>query len=250
MNFKKLILMILFSQIISFHIQVPVAAQELKEVVKNYIKSTWGDTDLESIKSLRIYGYAINEDGSPDYYFLQVLKIPNLIKIEYSTDPNGKGYTIAYDGEIGWDLNGNDDTAVAAKLSQERSRALYSSSWIVEPFIQPERIGAEVELTGKIKFAGDESFELIVTLKGGEKKVYFIDSKKYRLIGSADLTIENSERKYSGFTYHKDYKMVNGIYFSFLAEQRFTNGKTTGIKTLRVDVNPKISDSYFKMPIR
>lgn len=248
MKLTKLILMIMFSQIILFHTPTPLAAQQLEEVVKNYITSTWGDTDLESIKSIRISGYAINESGGPAYYFTQVLKVPNMIKIEYSTAPKGKGYTTAYDGETGWELNGGDDTAVAAKLSDERSRELYSSSWIVEPFIQAEKIGAEVELAGMKLIKGYESFELIVTLEGGVKKVYFIDSIKYRLIGSADITVENSENRYSGFTYHKDYKVVNGINFSFLSEQKLANGKTIGFKTLRVEVNPKISDSYFKMP--
>ena len=248
MKFNKGFLLTILIQLLLVYNPLPVVAQDLEEVVKRYTKSIWGNTELDSIRSLRTFGIVQNENGAPDYYFLQEMKIPSMIKNEYFTVPNGKRYTIAYDGEVGWELEANKDSVSAVRLSQERSKHLSSHITIIEPFIQPERIGAAVMSTGKQNFYGNESLELVVKLRDGTMKGFYIDPKEYRLLGTANITIENSQKKYSNIYHLKDYKKVEGIYFSFLTEQTLSDGKTNTIKILRIEVNPEFSDNHFKMP--
>ena len=248
MKFKKEILLFLLIQSLLVSNSVPLVAQDLEEVVKRYTKSIWGNTELDSIRSLRTFGVVQNENGTPDFYFLQEMKPPDMIKNQYFVVPNAEGYTIAFDGEVGWERNTYKDSISTVRLSQERSKELSSNISIIESFIQPEKIGAEVELTGIRKSAGNESFELIVTLENGEKKVFFIDSKEYRLKASSDLTDDNSNKKYSNTIFYKEYRMVDGIYFPFLIKQVRPNGKARIINILRIEINPKFSDNHFKMP--
>ena len=89
MKFKKEILLFILIQSVLVSNPFPLIAQELDEVVKKYTESIWGDTDLDSIHSLLTYGYALNENGNPDHYILQELKMPNLMKTTYFWEQNG-----------------------------------------------------------------------------------------------------------------------------------------------------------------
>lgn len=248
MKFKKEILLFLLIQSVLVSNPFPVVAQELDEVIKKYTEATWGDTELDSIHSIRTFSYFFDEQGIPKSYVLQEIKLPNKIKLEYFTDPNDNGYTIAYDGEIGWELSASNNYTSPVKLSNERSIDLSSEIAIIEPFLKPERIGAEVKLNGKKKFIGTTSHELIVTLKDGTMNGYYIDPEDYRLIGTADILIEDSRMNYSDLYHYKDYRMVDGINFSFVTKQVRPNGKTTIINILRIEVNPEFSKNHFKMP--
>lgn len=248
MKTKKEILLFLLVQPLLISNPYPLVAQGLEEVIKKYTDSIWGDTELDSVKSLRTFSYFFDEQGNPKSYVLKEIKIPNLIKIEYFSDHKNKGYTIAYDGEIGWELSASNNYTSPVKLSNERSIDLSSEITIIEPFLQPEKIGAEVKLNGKKKFIGTKSHELIVTLKDGTISGYYIDSEDYRLIGTADIMIEDSRMNYSELYYFKDFRMVDGINFSFLIEQKQSNVTTNAIKIIRIEVNPKFSENHFKMP--
>ena len=248
MKFKKEIFLIMIIKLLLVYNPVHVVAQELDEVIERYTKSIYGNTELDSIRSLRTFGFIQNDYVKPDYYFLQELKLPDMIKTEYFVVPNGKGYTIAYDGEVGWELDAHQDSVSAVKLSQERTKILSKDAWIIEPFIQPEKIGAEVELTGKWKTDLEEYFQIIVTFRNGEKTRYTIDSKEDRLFASSDLTNDKSDKKYTNFSFFYDYRMIDGIYFPFLRKQDQPNGKVTNIRIVRIEVNPKFSENHFKMP--
>ena len=248
MKIKKEILLFLFIQSLLVSNSVPLVAQDLEEVVKRYTKSIWGNTELDSIRSLRAFGVVQNENGTPDFYFLQEMKPPDMIKNEYFVVPNAEGYTIAFDGEVGWERNTYKDSISTLRLSQERSKDLSRNISIIESFIQPDRIGAEAELTGKRITAFGEYFDIIVTFGNGEKTIYTLDSKEYRLLVSSDLTNDNSNKKYSNTIFYKEYRMVDGIYFPFLIKQVRPNGKARIINILRIEVNPKFIDNHFKMP--
>ena len=247
MKFNKKILLFILIQSALVANPFPLVAQELDEVVQRYIKSTWGETDINSIKSLRTFGFVQNEDGTPDFYIMQELKMPNLIKTTYFSEPNGLGLTVAYNGEVGWKQNTNKDSVSTERLSQERIEILLKDYWIVEPFIQPEKIGAEAKLTGKMKTTLEEYFQIIVTFRNGEKTRYTIDSKEDRLFASSDLTNDNSDKKYTNFSFFYDYRIIDGIYFSFLRKQDLPNGKVERFKVLRIEVNPIFSDNHFRM---
>ena len=249
MKFNKGILQTILIQLLLVYNPLPLVAQELDEVIKRYTKSKYGNTELDSVRSLRMFGFIKNNYGQPDYYFVKEIMIPNLIKIEYFTDRKNKGYTIAYDGDIGWELNANHKYASATKLSQEELTVLLEKSIIILPFIQPEKSGTTVELFGNKKLFDDDNFQIGVKFKNGKTKRFFIDSNDYKLNHGGDTALQNSEIRYSSFTSYKDYRKVNGIFFSFLEEQIIkTKGKKTNIRTLRIEVNPEFKDSHFKMP--
>ena len=249
MKFKKEILIILLIHFLFCYNPVTVVAQELDEVVQRYIKSTWGDTELDSISSLRTFGFIKNNYGQPDYYFVKEIKIPNLIKIEYFTDYKNKGYTIAYDGDIGWELNTKNNHTSVSKLSQEELTALLEKSIIILPFVQPEKSGTAVELLRNKKLFDDDNFQIGVEFKDGKTKRFFIDSNDYKLNHSGDTALQNAEIRYSSFTSYKDYRKVEGIFFSFLQEQIInTKGKPNNTRNLRIELNPEFSDNHFRMP--
>ena len=247
MKFNNGILLTILIQLLLVYNPLHVVAQELDEIISKYTKSIWGNTKLDSIRSLRAFGVVQNENGTPDFYFLQEMKPPDMIKNEYFVVPNAEGYTIAFDGEVGWERNTYKDSISTVRLSQERSKDLSRNISIIESFIQPERIGAKVELIGKRKTASGEYFDIIVTFRNGEKTRSTIDSKEYRLFASSDLTNDNSNKKYSNTIFYKEYRMVDGIYFPFLIKQVRPNGKARIINILRIEINPKFSDNHFKM---
>ena len=180
---------------------------------------------------------------------MKEIKIPNLIKIEYFTDHKNKGYTIAYDGDIGWELNVKNNHTSVSKLSQEELTALLEKSIIILPFVQPEKSGTTVELLQNKKLLDNDNFQIGVKFKDEKTKRFFIDLNDYKLNHSGDTALQNAELRYLSFTSYKDYRKVEGIFFSFLEEQIInTKGKPNNTRTLRIEINPEFSENYFKMP--
>ena len=66
MKFNKGILLTILIQLLLVYNPLPVVAQELDEVIKKYIKSKYGNTELDSISSLRTFGFIKNNYGQPD----------------------------------------------------------------------------------------------------------------------------------------------------------------------------------------
>ena len=167
-------------------------------------------------------------------------------KMEFFNIPYIKNYAIVYSGEVSWERTKIEGSLEVVKLSEEKSRSGLSRLTIVEPFIQPERIGAKVELAGKKKFGGIDSFELIVTFEDGNTLSYYIDSKDFYLLGTSNIIDQSENIGY--FAYHKDYRTVGGIKFPFILEQKGPKGEEFDFRFIRIEVNPEILDSNFKMP--
>ena len=66
MKFNNGILLTILIQLLLVYNPLPVVAQELDEIISKYTKSIWGNTELDSIRSLRTFGIVQNENGAPD----------------------------------------------------------------------------------------------------------------------------------------------------------------------------------------
>ena len=249
MKFNNGILLTILIQLLLVYNPLPVVAQDLEEVVKRYTKSIWGNTELDSIRSLRTFGVVQNENGTPDFYFLQEMKPPDMIKNEYFVVPNAEGYTIAFDGEVGWERNTYKDSISTVRLSQERSKELSSNISIIEPFIRHKKNGVRVELIGKKKFGGGDNYLITVEFKDGKSKGYYIDSNGYQLNYSGDINSKSLELRFLKLTQYKNYRKVDGVFFPFLQKDIYNVfSKTRTFKILRIEVNPEFSENNFKMP--
>src|SRR5712671_5195051 len=143
---------------------LPLSAQTVDEIIAKHIAAQGGITKLKTLQSIRMTGDF--ETGGMQAGFIQVFKRPMKMRLDISVQ--GLTMTQAYDGEKGWQVipfTGKKDpepmTGDDLKNAQEQAD-------LDGPLMDYKKKGNTVELIGKEKIAGKDSYHLKVTLKNGD----------------------------------------------------------------------------------
>ena len=225
---------------------LPLSAQTVDEIIAKHIAALGGITKLKTLQSIRMTGDF--ETGGMQAGFTQVFKRPMKMRLDISVQ--GLTMTQAYDGEKGWQVvpfTGKKDpepmTGDDLKNAQEQAD-------LDGPLMDYKKKGNTVELIGKEKIAGKDSYHLKVTLKNGGVRHLYLDAVTF--LGqktSAKTMTRGTEVELESVL--SDYKEVDGLKFPFVIEQHQVGGEGPGQKIIfkKIEVNVPVDDSIFKMPV-
>jgi outer membrane lipoprotein-sorting protein len=226
-----------------FSLSLP--AQTVDEIIAKHIAALGGMTKLKAVQSIRMTGNF--ERGGMQAGFTQVFKRPMKMRLDISVQ--GLTMTQAYDGEQGWQVvpfTGQKDpepmTGDDLKNAQEQAD-------LDGPLMDYKKKGNTVELIGKEKIAGKDSYHLKVTLKNGDARHLYLDAVTF--LGQKTSTrtmVRGTEVEFESVL--TDYKEVDGLKFPFAIEQHQVGGEGPGQKIIfkNIEVNVPVDDSIFKMP--
>ena len=118
------------------------------------------------------------------------------------------------------------------------------------PLMDYKKKGNTVELIGKEKIAGKDSYNLKITLKNGDVRNLYLNA--VTLLGqktSAKTMTRGTEVELESIL--GDYREVDGLKFPFSIEQHQVGGEGPGQKIIfkKIEVNVPVDDSIFKMPV-
>jgi len=222
----------------------PAAAQTVDEVIAKSFEARGGLDKLKAIQSIRMTGKMT----------MGPMEMPMVIEwkrpANFRADVTAQGVLAvqAYDGTTAWGISPMG-TGQAERVPPEVAKQMADRADLVDgPLVDYEAKGHQVELLGKEKVEGKDAFKLKVTRKDGSVEYYFLDAESYLPVRvEGKQTVRGTEIEGEGTI--GDYKEVAG----FLWPHSIQNGakgrpEKQTITIEKIEINPTIDDSRFRMP--
>ena len=112
--------------------------------------------------------------------------------------------------------------------------------------------GNTVEVAGKENVNNTETYKLKVTRKNGNVEYHYLDTKTYLPVRvQAIAKVQGQDFKQE--TLNSNFKQVDGLTFPFTVEMKndaIPGGGSLMVTVTKIDVNPQIDDTLFKMPAK
>lgn len=221
------------------------SGQTVDALIKKHFDAHGGAHKLKAIRSTRVTG-KIQMQGINAPITL-ITKRPNLARVEIALQSGP--YIEGYDGRTAWRVNSLTGSHDPEIISGEEAKDILEASDMDSPLVDYRRKGHKVELLGKENVEGVDAYKLKLTQKSGEVKYIYLNSRTYlglkqitrRLDHGVEIEVE---------LYYGDYKPVDGILLAHSYEARLDN-QTVQITTIeKIEINPLIDDSIFRMPLK
>ena len=220
------------------------AGQTVDELIAKNVAARGGLEKLKAVKTMRLTGtMKVGDDKMPS---LLELKRPNKSRWQFTVD--GQTAVQAFDGKTGWMwMPFAGMTEPQAMSSEERQEAEQQAD-LDGPLVDYKAKGSKIELVGHDAAFRPEDWKLKVTLKSGEVRDVYLDSKTYL------QTTTVMRKKIEGtevvvISTIGDYRDVGGLTLphSFSASTK-DGGETQSLVFEKIEVNVPIDDERFGKP--
>ncbi len=220
------------------------AGQTADELIEKNIAARGGLEKIRAVQSMRLTGkMTMGEETVPS---VLELKRPNKSRWEFTI--GGRTAVQAFDGKSGWTIMPFEGKTEPEEMSAEDEKEVEQQADMDGPLVDYKAKGSRIELVGHDPALRPEDWKLKVTLKSGEVRFVYLDSKTYL------QTLSVMTRKLDGSDVEirsriSDYREVGGLMLphSFSASA----GRGAPPQTLtfdRIELNVPIDDSRFRMP--
>lgn len=226
-------------------VAAPAAAQTVDDILAKNTEAKGGLARMKAVKTMRATGRVTIGPGMEAPIALEQMR-PSSVRIEVTV----QGLTIiqAYDGKTGWMLNPMSGRKDPEPMPSEILKSMEEQADIDGPLIDYKAKGSTAELLGKEKAEGTDCYKVKITLKSGDIRTYFIDAENYLEVRvDSKTTVRGTETE--GNTILSDWKDVAGMMMPFSIDAGQTGAPARQKITLeKIEVNPVIDDSRFRMP--
>lgn len=222
------------------------AGQTVDDVVRKYLAARGGAERLRAVQSLRLTG-TMEVPGVPQAApFTMELKRPHLMRTEFTID--GRTGIRAFDGREGWaqlPLPGEPPRPMSA---EDAAEAKDQADVDLSPLVDAVAKGFAIELVGKDRIPGGETWRLTVKAAAGPPRTVHIDTKTHLVIATEETRMVEG-RPMEFVTNVGDYRGVQGLQFPFRIEvgPKGTIDRQKLVLT-KVEVNPPLAADRFSMP--
>ena len=228
-----------------FLCSLSLSAQTVDEVIAKNIQAHGGLAKLKAVQSMRLSGDF--EAAGMEAGFTQVYKRP--MKVRRDVSIQGLTMIQAYDGQNGWQVVPFTGKKDPEPMAADELKIIQEEADIDGPLVDYKQKGNKVELVGKEKMEGTDTYHLKATLKNGDVRNLYLDAGSFLLIkATGKLTRQGTEMEVESTL--GDYRDVQGVMFPFSIEQHMVGGQGPGQKIAftKVEINVPVEDSIFKMP--
>ena len=226
-------------------------SQELKEftvdtlVAKN-IEAKGGIEALHAVKSLRLTGKMLVNQGQIEFAYTQTRKRPGQIRDELTLQ--GMTQVVAYDGNEGWKISPFGGRKDPERMSADDAKSLIEDADIDGPLVDWEAKGSTVEYLGPEDVDGTLAHKLKVVRKNGDVSYVYLDPDHFLEIRILTQRTEQGAQV-EVETDLGDYEKVDGVFFPFSIEQG-SKGSTDKQKVIfdKAEPNGSVDPTEFKFP--
>lgn len=222
-----------------------MSAQTVDEIIAKNIEAKGGLAKIRAVQSMRMTGHA--EFGAMQAGFILTQKRANKMRNEISIQ--GMTMIQAFDGQNGWQVVPFTGKKDAEPMGADDLKDAEENSDMDGPLVDYKAKGHKVELVGKEKTEGTDTYHLRITLKDGTVRDLFLDADSFLEIKSiGKITRRGTETVVESAM--GDYKEVQGMMIPFSIEQHQQGGQGPGQKIIieKVEFNVPVDDAVFKMP--
>ena len=236
---------------ITFLLSMSVTAQNVDEIINNYIENTGGLENWQNVKAIKMSA-SINQMGMeiPIEMVQSNNKMYTKISIQGQEIKQG-----VFDGKTLWSTNFM--SMKAEKSDQEDVDNLKNDlAEFPDPFLNYKEKGFSVELMGTETVDGSDAFKVKLTKKpmivDGEEvpnvSIYYFDSENFVPIMTHEEVMSGPGKGMIMEAKMSDYQEVEGLYFPFSMTQGVKDQPGQPITINSIELNPLIDDSEFEFP--
>jgi hypothetical protein len=227
-------------------------AQEAKpptvdDLVAKNIKAKGGPEALLALKSVRLTGKLLLNDGQIEFAYVQTRKRPGAIRTEATL----QGMTIiqAYDGKEGWKVSPFQGRKDPERMSADETKSLIEDAEIDGPLVDWKAKGSTVTYVGTEDVDGTLAHKLKVVRKNGDVSFVYLDPEHFIEIRVVSQRMEHGAQVETE-TDLSDYEKVGGVFLPFSVEAgRKADPNKQKIVLEKADPNVSVEDAVFTFPI-
>jgi hypothetical protein len=221
-----------------------VSAQTVEDIVRRHVEARGGAAKLRAVESLRFTGTMELPDVSSA--FVLELKRPNRMRTEFVVQ--GQTGVRAFDGQHAWErlpLPGDEPRPMGP---EEAAEARAQADVDLSPLVDSAAKGFTVELVGRDRLPGGETWRLVVRGREGPPRTLHLDVRTHLVVKTID-TRSVDGKPVEMVTEVSDYRPLAGLVFPHRIEVG-PRGKPERQRLViqRVEINPPIDASRFAMP--
>jgi outer membrane lipoprotein-sorting protein len=179
--------------------------------------------------------------------FVLEMKRPNKARVEVEFE--GKTSVQVYDGQSGWLLRPYLNRDDWEPFSPEQARMQAAEPGLDGLLLDSASQGTKVDFESVEPVEGHSAYKLKLTLKSGEVRHVWIDTKSF-----LDVKIEGTPRRMDGrmhnvWVYQRDFRAVQGVTVPFVLETAVDGYPDRHQMVIeKVALNPKLDDAVFAKP--
>lgn len=221
------------------------SAQTVDELIAKNIQARGGLDKVKGAQSVRMTGRM--NMGPIEAPFTMEWKRPASMRIEFTFQ--GMTGTQAYDAGTGWAVmpfNGNPN---AEPMSADDLKEFEEQADLDGPLVDYKAKGHTVELVGKEKVEGTDTFKLKVTLKNGDVRYIFLEGDTFLGIRTEGKSkIRGSEVEVESSL--GEFKEVGGLVVAHSIDSGVKGNPQQRQKLTidKVELNVPLEGARFKMP--
>lgn len=190
-------------------INVACLGQDADSIINGYIRFIGGAEKWKSIRSMVAAG-SYNYGGI-EFPFTTYAVAPNKYKVIVSA--NGKSFMQAYNGSIGWKIDGFNNETTKTILADSLSKKLMNEANVEleDPLIDYKQKGHTITLLGTEKTDSSLVYKLELIKKDGTHEMYFVNTTNFAIVQKQAVS-KNAELDNSLLNiYYSNYKNFDGI---------------------------------------
>jgi hypothetical protein len=209
--------------------------QSVDDVVAKAIAARGGVKRIKSLNTQRLTGRISLNSGDSGTVIVET-KRPGMMREMVTL--GDKSMIRTTDGIVGWVVGSLRNLAEPQQVNAEELRTLAASADFEGPLVDYKAKGNKIELAGKEKIGKRLAFKLAISMKNGENRIDFIDSKTHLEVKWQGLANGNIVE-----SYFRDYREVKGLMYAFEIDSG-----SQKIVFDKIEVNPKLDPARFSKP--
>jgi hypothetical protein len=218
-------------------------AQTADEIINRYIQFTGGTENWKTVNTLTTsgnYNY-----GGVTFPYIAYSKRPNLYL--YVVTYNGRSFSQAYNGQLGWQIDGFKNEKVKTILKDKKAVSMANEADVEleSPFINYREKGFSPALLGTDS-VNSRLCHKIRLVANGDTAVYYFDKVDYSLVKKQAPSKNSEMEKAPMDIFYSDYKQTGNIKIPYKINCT-TGGQRILLVTVdSVKLNEPMADSQFQ----
>lgn len=220
------------------------SAQTVEDVVRRYVEARGGAAKLRAVESLRFTGTMELPDVTSS--FVLELKRPNRMRTEFVVQ--GQTGVRAFDGQHAWERLPLPGEGPRPMGPEEAAEARAQADVDLSPLVDSAAKGFTVELEGRDRLPGGETWRLLVRGRDTPPRTLHLDVRTHLMVRTIDTrTIDG--KPVEMVTEISDYRPLAGMVFPHRIEVG-PRGKPERQRLViqKVEINPPLDAKRFAMP--
>src|SRR5258707_8217065 len=247
MHLRLLIAFISAALVVSDGFAQDKSQPTVDDLVAKNIEAKGGASALHDLRTLRLSGKLLVQEGQIQLAFMQVKKRPDDVRTEASLQ--GMTQIEAYDGKEGWKVSPFFGRRDAERLSADDVKALVEDAEMDGPLVDWQAKGNTVEYLGTEDVDGTLAHKLKVARKNGDVSFVYLDPDHFLKIRVVTQRLRHGAQEELE-TDLGDYEKAAGVFVPTSIESgRKGAPDKQRIIIDKVEGNVPLDETIFQVPV-